>query len=57
VEACSGAHHWAREFAKFGHTVKLMALHFVAPFHKCGKYAKNDAADAAVICAATQNPT
>ena len=22
MEACSGAHHWAREFAKFGHTVR-----------------------------------
>jgi hypothetical protein len=25
MEACSGAHHWAREFSKFGHTVRLMA--------------------------------
>ena len=25
MEACSGAHHWAREFAKFGHTVRFMA--------------------------------
>ena len=25
IEACSGAHHCAREFAKHGHTVKLMA--------------------------------
>ena len=25
MEACSGAHHWARQFVKFGHTVKLMA--------------------------------
>ena len=31
MEACSGAHHWAREFAKFGHTVRLMAPKFVAP--------------------------
>ena len=22
MEACSGAHHWAREFAAFGHTVR-----------------------------------
>jgi transposase len=21
MEACSGAHHWAREFARFGHTL------------------------------------
>jgi transposase len=25
MEAYPGAHHWAREFAKFGHTVRLMA--------------------------------
>jgi transposase len=31
MEACSGAHHWAREFAKFGHTVRLMAPKFVIP--------------------------
>ena len=23
MEACSGAHHWARLFATFGHTVRL----------------------------------
>ncbi|MEY4748126.1 MAG: hypothetical protein RIQ60_340, partial [Pseudomonadota bacterium] len=32
MEACSGAHYWAREFAKFGHVVKLMAPKFVAPY-------------------------
>ena len=30
MEACGGAHHWAREFKKFGHTakgaVKLMGI-------------------------------
>ena len=31
IEACSGAHHWAREFSKFGHIVRLMAPKFVAP--------------------------
>src|ERR1700693_2711937 len=25
MEACGSAHHWARELAKFGHTVRLMA--------------------------------
>ena len=24
MEACSGAHHWARQFRQHGHTVKLM---------------------------------
>ena len=47
MEACSGAHHWAREFARFGHTVRLMAPKFVIPFRLSGKRGKNDAADAA----------
>jgi len=25
MEACGGAHHWARELQKLGHTVKLIA--------------------------------
>ena len=25
LEACGGAHHWARELERLGHTVKLMA--------------------------------
>ena len=44
MEACSGAHHWAREFSKFGHTVRLMAPKFVAPYRMSGKRGKNDAA-------------
>ncbi len=43
MEACSGAHHWAREFAQFGHTVRLMAPKFVAPYRLSGKRGKNDA--------------
>jgi transposase len=31
LEACSGAHHWAREFAQFGHTVRMMVPKFVVP--------------------------
>jgi transposase len=54
MEACSGAHHWAREFSKFGHTVKLLAPKFVTPFRMSGRRSKNDAADAAAICAAAQ---
>ncbi len=52
MEACSGAHHWARLFATFGHTVRLMAPKFVAPYRLSGKRGKNDAADAAPICEA-----
>jgi transposase len=56
MEACSGAHHWARQFAGFGHTVKLMAPKFVAPYRMGGKRRKNDAADAMAICEAVQRP-
>lgn len=56
VEACSGAHHWAREFAQFGHTVRLIAPKFVTPYRMSGKRGKNDAADAAAICEAVQRP-
>jgi transposase len=57
MEACSGAHHWARLFQALGHTVKLMAPKFVAPYRLSGKRGKNDAADAAAICEAVQRPT
>lgn len=56
MEACSGAHHWAREFSRFGHTVRLMAPKFVVPYRLSGKRGKNDAADAAAICEAVQRP-
>ena len=29
MEACGGAHHWARKLQTMGHTVKLMAPQFV----------------------------
>ena len=56
MEACSGAHHWARLFAGFGHTVRLMAPKFVVPYRLSGKRGKNDAADAAAICEAVSRP-
>ena len=56
MEACSGAHHWAREFAKFGHTVRLMAPKFVISYRLSGKRGNNDAADAAAICEAVTRP-
>ena len=34
MEACGAAQHWAREFAKLGHEVKLIAPQFVRPFVK-----------------------
>jgi transposase len=53
MEACSGAHEWARRFGRFGHTVKLMAPKFVAPYRKSGK---NDGNDAEAICEAVTRP-
>ena len=56
MEACSGAHYWARQFREYGHTVKLMAPKFVTPYRMSGKRGKNDAADAAAICEAASRP-
>lgn len=56
MEACSGAHYWASEFGKLGHTVRIMAPKFVAPYRMGGKHGKNDAADAAAICEAVIRP-
>ena len=54
MEACGGAHYWAREVQKMGHTVKLMAPQFVKPYVKSNK---NDANDAEAICEAVGRPT
>lgn len=54
MEACGGAHHWAREIGRLGHEVRLIPLIYVKPFVK---HQKNDASDAEVICEAAQRPT
>ena len=54
LEACSGAHEWARRFSALGHTVRLMAPKFVAPYRKGGK---NDGNDAEAICEAVSRPS
>jgi transposase len=53
MEACSGAHYWARELTRQGHTVRIIAAEFVQAFRKSGK---NDANDAEAICTATRQP-
>lgn len=53
MEACAGAHEWARRFAALGHEVKLMAAKFVIPYRKNGK---NDGNDAEAICEAVGRP-
>ena len=32
MEACGGAHHWAREIGKLGHEVRIMAPQPVTPY-------------------------
>jgi transposase len=54
MEACGGAHHWARELERVGHVVKLIAPRYVTPFIK---RQKNDAADAEAIVEAALRPT
>ena len=54
MEACSGAHEWGRRFQAHGHTVKLMAPKFVAPYRKSGK---NDGNDAEAVCEAVTRPS
>ena len=53
MEACSGAHYWARELSKQGHDVRLIAAQFVRPYRKSGK---NDQNDAEAICEAVSRP-
>lgn len=53
MEACGGAHYWARKLMALGHTVKLISPQFVKPYVKTNK---NDAADAEAICEAVGRP-
>src|SRR5256712_10271774 len=54
MEACGGAHDWARRFRAHGHEVKLMAPQFVKPYVKSNK---NGSRDAEAIAAAMTRPT
>jgi transposase len=54
MEACAGAHDWARQIVALGHRVRLLPPVRVTPYVKRGK--KNDAADAAAICEAVTRP-
>ncbi len=53
MEACGGAHHWAREIGKLGHEVRLITPQFVKPYVKSNK---NDFNDAEGICEAVGRP-
>jgi transposase len=54
MEACGGAHYWARKFQSFGHEVKLMSPQYVKPYVKTNK---NDMKDAEAICEAVTRPS
>jgi transposase len=54
MEACAGAHYWARVLRARGYCVKLMAPQFVKPYVKSNKTDRNDAA---AICEAMSRPS
>jgi transposase len=54
MEACGGAHHWARQLRAMGFRVRLIAPQFVKPYVKSNK---NDAKDAEAICEAMSRPS
>ncbi|MFA0368025.1 IS110 family transposase, partial [Vibrio cyclitrophicus] len=54
VEACGGAHYWARTLNKLGHDARIMAVKYVIPYRTKGK---NDLNDAVAICEAVQRPS
>jgi transposase len=54
LEACGSAHYWARELAKLGHEVRLMAPLYAKAYLKRGK---NDGRDAEACCEAVSRPT
>jgi transposase len=49
MEACGGAHYWARQLQQQGHQVRLMAPQYVKPYVKTNK---NDLRDAEAIAEA-----
>jgi len=54
MEACCGAHHWARSFKQLGHDARLMNPLYVKPYIKTNK---TDANDAAGIAEAVSRPS
>jgi transposase len=54
LEACGGAHYWARELSKLGHDARLMPPQYVKAYVKTNKH---DAADAEACCEAVQRPS
>jgi transposase len=53
LEACGGAHHWARELQALGHDARVMPPQYVKAYVKTNKH---DAADAEGCCEAVGRP-
>jgi transposase len=54
MEACGGAHHWARAIGALGHEVRLMSPALVKPYRTSPN--KHDRNDADAICEAVRRP-
>ena len=54
MEACGGAHHWARKIRQLGHRVHILPPSYVKPYVKRHK---NDMADAEAVAEAASRPT
>jgi transposase len=54
MEACGGAHYWARTLQRLGHEVRMMPAQYVKPYVKRNK---TDSRDAEAICEAMSRPT
>ena len=54
MEACSGAHYWAKVLSDLGHDVRLISPQFVTPYVKSNKSDRNDAE---AICEAVGRPS
>ena len=54
MEACAGAHHWARALRRMGHEVRMMPARYVKPYVKRNK---TDGRDAEAVWEAMQRPT
>src|SRR5512139_1732566 len=54
MEACGGAHYWARMLQRLGHEVRIMPAQYVKPYVKRNK---NDGRDAEAIWEGMSRPT